>query len=113
MTKIFGLADECAEKLNEDVTDPNSIFARLNRIFDYMPLAAVIEDRILCVHGGIGQTIRGIEEIGQITRPLEIIHDPKMYEHKIPLDLLWSDPVLNENEQENQINKEHDIFGHK
>lgn len=101
MTKIFGLGDECAEKFYEDISDPNSIFARLNRIFDYMPLAVLVEERILCVHGGIGQQIRSVEEIDRITRPLEIIHDPKMYEHKIPLDLLWSDPVLNENEMEN------------
>lgn len=28
-----------------------------------MPLAALIEDKILCVHGGIGTTIRTIDEI--------------------------------------------------
>eukprot|EP00335_Anophryoides_haemophila_P000335 CAMPEP_0204821674 /NCGR_PEP_ID=MMETSP1018-20131115/49248_1 /ASSEMBLY_ACC=CAM_ASM_000518 /TAXON_ID=46462 /ORGANISM="Anophryoides haemophila, Strain AH6" /LENGTH=63 /DNA_ID=CAMNT_0051941045 /DNA_START=389 /DNA_END=580 /DNA_ORIENTATION=- len=63
MTKIFGLGDECAEKFNEDISDPNSIFSRLNRIFDYMPIAALVEERILCVHGGIGQTIRSVDEI--------------------------------------------------
>lgn len=42
-----------------------------------MPLAALIEDKILCVHGGIGTTIRTIDEIELIQRPLEISHDPK------------------------------------
>lgn len=97
MTRIFGLGDECMEKFNEDINDPNSIFAKINKVFEYMPLVAIVEDRILCVHGGIGQTIRSIDEIEVISRPLEIIHEPKMFEHKITLDLLWSDPVLNEN----------------
>lgn len=44
-----------------------------------MPLAALIEDKILCVHGGIGITIRTIDEIELIQRPLEISHDPKTY----------------------------------
>lgn len=54
MAKIYGLADECAQKFNEDVTDPNSVYARICKVFEYMPIAALVEDRILCVHGGIG-----------------------------------------------------------
>lgn len=54
MTKYYGLADECYEKFNEDVKDPNSIYQRINKVFDYLPLAAVCEDRILCMHGFIG-----------------------------------------------------------
>lgn len=38
-----------------------------------MPLAAVVEDNILCLHGGIGTTLRTIDEIDHIPRPLEII----------------------------------------
>lgn len=62
-----------------------------------MPLAALVEDKILCVHGGIGSTLKSISEIEFIQRPLEIILDPKMHIHKLTLDLLWSDPVLDAN----------------
>lgn len=103
MTKVYGLGDECIEKLKEDITDPKSVFAKINKVFEYMPLAAVVEDKILCVHGGIGQTIRSINDIDIISRPLEIIHDPKLQEHKIPIDLLWSDPVSG-NQLENMPN---------
>lgn len=54
MTRIFGLGDECIEKFGEDINDPNSIFVKINKVFEYMPLVAIVEDRILCVHGGIG-----------------------------------------------------------
>ena len=77
MSKVYGLGDECIEKFNEDIKDPNSIFNRINKVFEYMPLAAVCEDKILCIHGFIGSTLRSIEEIDVILRPLEITHDPK------------------------------------
>lgn len=38
-----------------------------------MPIAAVIEDSIFALHGGIGTTLRTIDEIKHIPRPLEII----------------------------------------
>lgn len=63
INKAMGLADECAMKFNEDVNEPNSVFQRINKVFEYMPLAAVIEDSILCLHGGIGTTLRTVEEI--------------------------------------------------
>ncbi|CAD8187082.1 unnamed protein product [Paramecium pentaurelia] len=113
INKIFGFADECYLKYAEDINDPNSIYQRINRVFQYMPLAAVIEDKIFCVHGGIGQTIRTIDEIELIQKPLQIIHDPVTYQQKIALELLWSDPCLNEDEQENQPNVERDLFQNK
>jgi len=51
----YGFADECRSRLNEDPNDSNSIFNRINQMFEYLPLAAVIDNRILCVHGGIGR----------------------------------------------------------
>ena len=54
MAKLFGLGDECIEKFNEDIKDPNSIFQKINKVFDFLPLAALVEEKILCVHGFIG-----------------------------------------------------------
>jgi len=38
-------------------------FNRVNKLFDYLPLAAVIEDRVICLHGGIGSSLNNIDEI--------------------------------------------------
>ncbi|CAD8102091.1 unnamed protein product [Paramecium primaurelia] len=113
VNKIFGFADECYIKFAEDIMDPNSIYQRINRVFQYLPLAAVIEDKIFCVHGGIGQTMRTIDEIELIQKPLEIVHDPKTYQQKIALELLWSDPCLQEEELDNVPNPDRDIFQNK
>jgi diadenosine tetraphosphatase ApaH/serine/threonine PP2A family protein phosphatase len=70
-----------------------------------MPLAAIVNDKqsnskIFCVHGGIGPTIQDLEGIDALQRPIEIKlgNDHSDNNQKV-LDLLWSDP--HENEEEN------------
>lgn len=33
------------------------MWRRINELFNYLPLAATIEGKILCMHGGIGRSI--------------------------------------------------------
>lgn len=47
--------------VGEDPTDHDSVFNKINDFFDWLPLAAVIEDRIVCLHGGIGSTLVSLE----------------------------------------------------
>lgn len=53
----FGFAQECFLKLGEQPSLPFSVFNRINDVFDWLPLAAVIDDKIICVHGGIGSSL--------------------------------------------------------
>lgn len=57
----FGFRDECAEKLDEEPENQNSVFNRMNRLFDWLPLAAVAEEKILCLHGGIGASLKSVQ----------------------------------------------------
>ncbi|MDO9517749.1 MAG: metallophosphoesterase, partial [Methanosarcinaceae archaeon] len=41
------------EKLFEDLEYDEDLYARINRVFDKMPVGAVISNKIFCVHGGI------------------------------------------------------------
>ena len=47
---LFGFRMECIERLGEK----QGVFAwnRINSMFNWLPLAALIEDRIICMHGG-------------------------------------------------------------
>jgi|688.fasta_scaffold200926_2 serine/threonine-protein phosphatase PP1 catalytic subunit len=54
--------------------------------FNFFPIAAVISNRIFCVHGGLSPLIKTISSINNIKRPI----DPAG--NKILSDMLWSDP---------------------
>ena len=45
VNKFLGFGQECANRLSEDIEDPNSVFAKINEAFDMMPLAALITDK--------------------------------------------------------------------
>ena len=51
-----------------------------------MPIAALIEERIFCVHGGLSPEAPDIDSIRNIDRRMEIPHDGVL------CDLVWSDP---------------------
>jgi len=55
-------------------------------IFDYLALAAIIDNKIFCVHGGLSPSINSLDEIRSIERKQEVPHDGAM------CDLMWSDP---------------------
>jgi diadenosine tetraphosphatase ApaH/serine/threonine PP2A family protein phosphatase len=104
----FGFAEECAERLGEDIKEPDSVFASLNSFFDWLPLAATIDDRILCLHGGIGCSINTVEDIGRMQRPLEVVHEVTNLEQQMLIDILWSDPTENDQEVGVKINTTRD-----
>ncbi|OII71152.1 protein phosphatase catalytic subunit [Cryptosporidium andersoni] len=81
ITQVYGFYDECLRKYGSV-----NVWRYCTEIFDYLSLAALIEDRILCVHGGLSPSITNIDEIRSLDRKQEVPHDGSM------CDLLWSDP---------------------
>ena len=51
-----------------------------------MPLAALIENRIFCVHGGLSPNLENLDELSKLQRVKEIEHEG------VISDILWSDP---------------------
>jgi protein phosphatase len=44
INRIYGLAEECAIRLQENVNDEDSVFCLINQVFDYLPLAGLIDN---------------------------------------------------------------------
>ena len=47
---LFGFRTECQERLGVD--KGQLAWQRVNALFNWLPLAACIEDKVLCMHGG-------------------------------------------------------------
>ena len=71
---------ECARKWDKEVLP---MFLSL---FKTIPIAAVINHKHFCVHGGLSQELHTLDDIRRITRPVEI---PKS---GLLAELVWSDP---------------------
>ena len=73
VNRLHGFAEECAIRFNENVSDPKSVYQRINKVFEYLPVACLIDDKIFCVHSGIGQNLKNINEIERLSRRVEIV----------------------------------------
>ena len=63
-----------------------NVWRYCTEIFDFLPLAAIIDEQIFCVHGGLSPCFDTLDEIKTIDRKQEVPHDGAM------CDLMWSDP---------------------
>jgi diadenosine tetraphosphatase ApaH/serine/threonine PP2A family protein phosphatase len=64
---------------------------RINQLFNWLPLAALIEKKIICMHGGIGRSINHVQQIEALQRPITMEAGSVVL-----MDLLWSDPTEND-----------------
>ena len=62
MTENFSFRQEVLETYNEFV------YNAFMEVFDSMPLACVVDDKYLAMHGGISPSLEKIEEIQKINR---------------------------------------------
>ena len=81
ITQVYGFYDECMRKYGGI-----NVWKYCTDIFDLFSLAAVIENKIFCVHGGLSPQATNIDDIRTIDRKQEVPHDGPMS------DMLWSDP---------------------
>ncbi|CAD8046470.1 unnamed protein product [Paramecium primaurelia] len=80
-TQVYGFYEELLRKYGN--SSPWRLFMD---VFDCLPLGALIEGQILCVHGGLSPDMRTIDQIRTIDRKIEIPHEGPF------CDLMWSDP---------------------
>ena len=78
--RIYGFYDECKRRYNV------RIWRSFTELFNFLPVAALIDEKILCMHGGLSPDLKTIQNIQDISRPTDIPDTGLL------CDLLWSDP---------------------
>lgn len=88
VTRVYGFYDECKRRTNIKTW---KIFIDT---FNTLPVAAIIAQKIFCVHGGLSPSLNNMNQLRSIQRPTDV---PDV---GLLNDILWSDPADTENEWE-------------
>lgn len=81
ITQVYGFYDECLRKYGTA-----NVWKYFTDLFDYLPLTALVENVIFCLHGGLSPSIDTLDNVRTLDRVQEVPHEGPM------CDLLWSDP---------------------
>jgi len=92
---------QCKVRFGESLGQ--EVYDEVNKVFDRLPLAAVIDGDIFCVHGGIPRPIPGMSELEAI-ECVPRVFDPDSSEDnqlvQTVTDCVWSDPATKIQEQD-------------
>ena len=80
INRIYGFYDECKKRFSI------KLWKIFTECFNCLPVAALLDEKILCMHGGLSTEMEKVEQIKKIVRPTDVP------EQGLLCDLLWSDP---------------------
>jgi len=80
INRIYGFYDECKRRYSI------KLWKSFQDLFNALPLAALIEERIFCIHGGLSPDMERPEDLNKFSRPVEVPDTGLL------CDTLWSDP---------------------
>jgi len=80
INRIYGFYDECKRRYSI------KLWKTFTETFKCLPVAAIVDEKIFCMHGGLSPELEQMEQIKRIKRPTDV---PDM---GLLCDLLWSDP---------------------
>jgi diadenosine tetraphosphatase ApaH/serine/threonine PP2A family protein phosphatase len=92
----YGFKDELTKAWG--LTKGLYIWKRINEVFNYFPVAAVLNGEYFVVHGGLTQQLESVSQLDAVQLPAEIFEGSEALINNI----LWSDPNR-KNEESNFI----------
>jgi hypothetical protein len=66
INRIYGFYDVCKFRYNI------KIWKTFTDVFNCLPVAAIIDQKIFCVHGGLSPDLNSMEQIRRIMRPTDV-----------------------------------------
>ncbi|ETO05181.1 hypothetical protein RFI_32215, partial [Reticulomyxa filosa] len=80
INRIYGFYDECKRRFSVH------LWKVFTDCFNCLPVAAIIDGKIICMHGGLSPELKSMDYLRKIKRPTEVP------DNGLLCDLLWSDP---------------------
>jgi serine/threonine-protein phosphatase PP1 catalytic subunit len=71
ISRIYGFYDECKKRYSI------KLWKLFSDCFNCLPVAALIDDKIICMHGGISPKLNSLEDIAKIVRPTDVPEEGK------------------------------------
>ncbi|EUR47992.1 serine/threonine-protein phosphatase PP1-beta [Plasmodium falciparum Santa Lucia] len=66
INRIYGFYDECKRRYSV------KLWKTFIDCFNCLPVAAIIDEKIFCMHGGLSPELNNMEQIRKITRPTDV-----------------------------------------
>lgn len=60
LNKTYGFYDECKRRYSI------ALWREFSQLFNFLPISAIIDERILCMHGGLSPKLKQIMDINEI-----------------------------------------------
>ena len=83
VNSMYGFLTECETRFGEE---GKNVFNKINEVLCVLPLCAIVNEKIFCVHGGISPHLKKVNDINKINRFI------KIPDGGLLCDLMWSDP---------------------
>jgi len=80
INRIYGFYDECKRRYSI------RLWKVFSDVFNCLPVSAIVDEKILCMHGGLSPEMERLQQIADLHRPCDVPDVGLM------CDLLWSDP---------------------
>ncbi|CAM9275724.1 unnamed protein product, partial [Pylaiella littoralis] len=80
INKMYGFYDECKRRYS------SKLWRTFTDCFNCLPIAATVDGKIFCAHGGLSPELFDLEQINRVSRPTDVPDTGLL------CDLLWSDP---------------------
>ena len=80
INRIYGFYDECKRRYSI------KLWKQFQELFNALPLAALVEAKIFCIHGGLSPDMESPDDLKRVARPVDVPDTGLL------CDTLWSDP---------------------
>lgn len=74
ITQVYGFYDECLRKYGNA-----NVWKFFTDLFDYLPLTALVDGQIFCLHGGLSPSIDTLDHIRALDRLQEVPHEVSIH----------------------------------